>query len=171
VAVIIASLVVNVVVAGFFGVVLAFGLTRILPHADAVFGPDSPSRRILPCLYLAIAIVSVVAIVLRQYRMPIVFVLFPLQIVYKVLTVVVVRDLRNPVPWCNLAISVLHGASLWVGGEIAASPRLSSPRTLHSCALHFSTGRAPTPALHFSTGVHTCAPTTAILDGRDSLTG
>jgi len=114
VAVIIASLVVNVVVAGFFGVVLAFGLTRILPHADAVFGPDSPSRRILSCLYLAIAIVSVVAIVLPQYRLPIVLVLFPLQIIYKLLTLVIVRDFRNPVPWSNLAISVLHGVSLWL---------------------------------------------------------
>ncbi len=43
------SLVVNVLVAGFFGVTLAFGLSRVVPNADAVFGPDSPSRRILAC--------------------------------------------------------------------------------------------------------------------------
>ncbi len=108
------SLVVNVLVAGFFGVTLAFGLSRVVPNADAVFGPDSPSRRILACLYLAIAAVSVVALVDPQKRVPIVLVLFPLQIFYKVLTVFVVTDRRNPVPWSNLAISVLHAASLWI---------------------------------------------------------
>lgn len=123
-AVIIASLVVNVIVAGFFGVVLAFGLTRIVPHADEVFGPDSPSRRILSCLYLAIALVSIAGLAIPQFRLPIVFVLFPLQIIYKLLTLVIVRDLRNPVPWSNLAISALHGVSLWlaVAGAGATQP-------------------------------------------------
>jgi hypothetical protein len=114
VAIILASLVVNVLVAGFFGVVLAFGCTRLLPRADAVFGPDSPSRRILACLYLAIAAASVTALVVPQVRMNIVLVLLPLQIVYKVLTAFVVADLKNPVPWCNLAISAIHAASLWI---------------------------------------------------------
>jgi hypothetical protein len=126
VAVIIVSLVVNVAVAGFFGVVLALGLSKILPHADAVFGPDSPSRRILACLYLAIALVSLAGLSIPQFRLPIVFVLFPLQIIYKLLTVVIVRDLRNPVPWCNLAISTLLGVSLWLAstGPVGTHPSL-----------------------------------------------
>ena len=36
-------------------------------------------------------------------------------------------------------------ASLSVKGRIAAPPRFSSPISLHSCALHFSTGRATPP--------------------------
>jgi hypothetical protein len=79
-----------------------------------VFGPDTPSRRILACLYLAIAAVSAVALLVVPLRMGIVVVLFPLQILYKTLTVFFVADLKNPVPWWNLVISALHAASLWI---------------------------------------------------------
>jgi len=111
---ILASLIVNVVVAGFFGLAAGFNLTSMLPKLDVVFGPDTPSRRILSCLYLAIAAVSIVALVVPSLRMPIVVVLLPLQILYKLLTLFFVADARNPVPWWNLVISALHAASLWV---------------------------------------------------------
>jgi len=40
----------------------------------------------------------------------------------------------------------IHSSCLALGkGEIAAPPRFSSPISLHSCALHFSTGRATPP--------------------------
>jgi len=112
--IIVASLVVNVLVAGFFGVATGSNLDSMLPKLDAVFGPDTPSRRILACLYLAIAAVSAVALAVVPLRMSIVVVLLPLQILYKVLTLFFVADRKNPVPWWNLVISALHAASLWV---------------------------------------------------------
>jgi len=112
--IIVASLVVNVLVAGFFGLATGFSLNSILPRLDVVFGPDTPSRRILACLYLAIAAGSAVALLVVPLRMGIVVVLLPLQILYKTLTVFFVADWKNPVPWWNLVISALHGASLWI---------------------------------------------------------
>lgn len=112
--IIVASLVVNVLVAGFFGLAAGFNLSSLLPKLDVVFGPDTPSRRILSCLYVAIAAISAVALVFPPLRMNIVVVLLPLQILYKLLTLFFVADSRNPVPWWNLAISALHAASLWV---------------------------------------------------------
>ena len=112
--IIVASLVINVLVAGFFGLATGFNLNSVLPRLDVVFGPDTPSRRILACLYLAIAAVSAVALLVFPLRMGIVVVLFPLQVLYKTLTVFFVADWKNPVPWWNLAISALHAASLWI---------------------------------------------------------
>ena len=112
--IIVASLLVNVLVAGFFGFATGFSLNSILPKLDVVFGPDTPSRRILACLYLAIAAASAVALLVVPLRMGIVVVLLPLQILYKILTLFFIADRRNPVPWWNLAISALHAASLWV---------------------------------------------------------
>jgi hypothetical protein len=112
--IILASLVINVLVAGFFGLVTGFSLNSILPKLDVVFGPDTPSRRILACLYLAIAAVSAVALLVAPLRMGIVVVLLPLQILYKMLTVFFVADWKNPVPWWNLVICAIHAASLWI---------------------------------------------------------
>ena len=108
-----ASLVVNIAVAGFMGAALGFGLKSLLPGMDIVFGPDSPSRRILASIYLAIAATSGVALVHAGVQRPIASVLLPLQIGYKLLTLAFVADRSNPVPWANLAISVLHGTTLW----------------------------------------------------------
>jgi hypothetical protein len=80
-----------VLVAGFFGLATGFNLNSILPKLDVVFGPDTPSRRILACLYLAIAAVSAVALVVAPLRMGILVVLLPLQILYKTLTVFLLR--------------------------------------------------------------------------------
>lgn len=113
--IIVASLVVNVLVAGFFGLATGFSLNSILPKLDVVFGPDTPSRRILACLYLAIAAVIAVALLVVPLRMGIVAVLLPLQILYKTLTVFFVADWKNPVLWWNLVICALHAASRWIG--------------------------------------------------------
>lgn len=111
--IILLSLLVNVFVAGYMGTVIGFSLNRALPRLDEVFGPDTPARRILACLYLAIAAASIVAIASADFRLPIVRVLFPIQILYKLLTLIFVTDRKNPVPWTNLAISGLHGVSLY----------------------------------------------------------
>jgi hypothetical protein len=46
--IILASLVINVLVAGFFGLATGFSLNSILPKIDVVFGPDTPARRLRP---------------------------------------------------------------------------------------------------------------------------
>ena len=112
--IIVTSLVVNVLVAGFFGLATGFNLNSILPNLNAVFGQDTPSRRILSCLYLAIAAISAVALLVTPLRLNIVVVLLPFQMLYKLMTLYFVAYIRNPVPWWNMAISLLHAASLWV---------------------------------------------------------
>jgi hypothetical protein len=67
--IIVASLVVNVLVAGFFGLATGFSLNSLLPKLDVVFGPDTLSRRILACLYLAIAAASAVALLVVPPRL------------------------------------------------------------------------------------------------------
>ncbi len=107
------SHVVNVLVAGVMGTLLA----ARSPLLDPVYGADSPARRILACLYLAIALASAFALVFRgpndERLVAIALVLFPLQILYKTLTPFVVGSLTNPVVLWNLGISALHAASLW----------------------------------------------------------
>ena len=107
------SLVVNVLVAGYMGLAIGFRLKQMLPRLDEVFGPDTTSRQILACLYLAIAVCSIVALADSSIRLPIIVVLFPLQIFYKVLSAFLVTERSNPVPKANLAISMLHCVSLY----------------------------------------------------------
>ena len=77
------SLIVNVLVAGSMGLAIGFRLQRIRPRLDEIFGPDTTSRQILACLYLAIAVSSMVALADSSLRLRIIVVLFPLQIFYK----------------------------------------------------------------------------------------
>ena len=105
---IVAAHLVNVVVAGVVGVLLISGARRM----TAVYGGDSPARRILACLYVAIAASSAWAL-LDPHRLVVAAqVLFPLQIFYKLATLVAVTDRTNPVPWWNLGISVLLAFAL-----------------------------------------------------------
>jgi hypothetical protein len=104
---IITALVINVLVAGFWGVFL---LTR--RHAAvATFGPDSPARRILACLYLAIAGASMTALVFPFTTTAVITTLFPLQIGYKLLTVLTLPSPRHPVAMSNLVITLLLAAA------------------------------------------------------------
>jgi len=83
--------------------------------ADA-FGPDSDARRILACLYATIALVSVYALVQlaldnRSVAIQIAWVLFPVQIIYKLATVPTV-GLGSPVVMTNLFVVVVLIATL-----------------------------------------------------------
>jgi hypothetical protein len=94
-------------------------ILRNAPAMTAVYGPDTPARRILACLYATIAAASAAALtaqfVFRQpdFSIQSAWVPFPLQIAYKLATVPAV-GLRNPVVISNLAIAVLHAMSLAV---------------------------------------------------------
>jgi hypothetical protein len=105
------SLVVNILVAGFWGVVLAF--TPKANFRNWPYGPDSPGSRILASLYLAITILSVYALLDSHRIIPISMFLFLFQIIYKVLSAITVRDFKSPVVLSNLAIVVLHSISLY----------------------------------------------------------
>ena len=105
------SHIVNVLVAGMMG-------TLLIINSDSqiieVFGPQTPARQILSCVYLSIAIMSSVALISKRKTISIAIVLFPVQIVYKILTLIAVSDILNPVPWSNLAVSILHAYSLYL---------------------------------------------------------
>jgi hypothetical protein len=105
------SHIVNVLVAGMMGTLLFLNLNSPIIE---VFGPETPARQILSCVYLSIAIMSSVALISKHKTIGIAVVLFPVQIVYKILTLFAVSDMLNPVPWSNLAISILHAYSLYL---------------------------------------------------------
>lgn len=91
-------------------------LLRNDPAMEAAFGPASPARGILTCVYLAILITSLYALVRAGFGAPhvalsIALVLFPLQILYKTATAFVV-GIDNPVVVTNLAIAALHAVTL-----------------------------------------------------------
>lgn len=107
------SLAVNVGVAGS----MSYYIWTNAPMATPTFGPDCVSRRILGSVYFAIAAASAVAVVTDgNTTCKVASVLLPMQIVYKLSTLLSVSatlDRKNPVPWANLYISVLHGATLY----------------------------------------------------------
>ena len=113
---VILSMCVNIIVAGYFGVrlfgVRLFGGSSQSLSLKQSFGEDTPARQILACVYLAIAIMSIWALIDQARMIDIALVLFPMQILYKLLTLISVRDRSNPVPLSNLIISILHSFSL-----------------------------------------------------------
>ncbi len=83
---------------------------------DDAFGPDSPARRILACVYFAILLTSLYALIRAGFGAPqiavqIALVLFPLQITYKLATAIAV-GIDNPIVISNLAVAALHSATL-----------------------------------------------------------
>ena len=95
------GLIINILVAGGFGV----SLVNKRLHTK-IYGMDNTSRQILSSLYLAIAIISIVALINENYLKNIVLVLFPFQIIYKFLTVFLILDKRSPILWSNLIIGI-----------------------------------------------------------------
>jgi hypothetical protein len=102
------GLIINILVDGFFGISL---INKKFHYK--IYGSDSTSRQILSSLYLSIAILSIVALSNETYLKQIVLTLFPFQIIYKILSVFLITDKRNPVLWSNLAISIYLGIALY----------------------------------------------------------
>jgi hypothetical protein len=103
---------VNVIVVTVIPVLIA----RDVPAMTACYGADSAARRILACLYATIAMASAVALIGQAsgnttLSIAIAGVLFPMQITYKLMTIPAV-GWRNPVVKSNLAIALLHTATL-----------------------------------------------------------
>ena len=99
--------------------VIAAGLFRGHPGMTEVYGTDSPARRILACLYLTIGLVSLYALLQMLVgnggiALAVAATLFPLQIIYKVMTAIALRP-THPVVLANLGVSALLALALWLG--------------------------------------------------------
>ena len=85
-------------------------------RGDAPFGPDTPARRILACIYVTIGGASLVFLALilvgqREAAIAGAVTLLSVQIAYKLGTLLAVGP-WNPVVLSNLAIAAVHGVTL-----------------------------------------------------------
>jgi len=111
-AIIYLSLIINILVAGFWGIVLSFNIKSA--PADRAFGQNTTARTILGNIYLAIALASVIAVTFQSLFFSIIITLFPLQIFYKLLTLLTAKHKLNPVIISNVCIAILHSFSLYL---------------------------------------------------------
>jgi len=103
-----------------------WALATVSPGMDAAFGPETDARRILTCVYAAIAMVSAALIGLHSlghvWAVPMTLALFGVQISYKLATVWVV-GVSNPVVMTNILVVVVQIATVLVAlraGSLAA---------------------------------------------------
>ena len=75
------------------------------------YGIETPALGILLSIYLTILIFSVVF--LFKFDPKFVMALLLVQVVYKVLSPIMVGTLTNPVIICNLFIALFHSYSIW----------------------------------------------------------
>ncbi|MEL6921918.1 MAG: hypothetical protein AAFO77_13030 [Pseudomonadota bacterium] len=111
---IIMSHIVNIVVV----TIIPYLIFTNAPSMAEAYGPDTPARRILACIYATIALTSAVTLLMLamgrvQAVLAVSAALFAIQITYKLATWPAV-GLGHPVVNANLMISALHAASLGV---------------------------------------------------------
>ena len=99
--------------------VIATGIFRHHPGMTEVYGADTPARRILACVYATIGLISLYALAQMVIgnggiAVHIGATLFPLQIIYKLMTAWAVRP-THPVVIANLCVAALLGLTLLVG--------------------------------------------------------
>lgn len=87
------------------------GLLFKADWAAESYGTETPARGILLAIYLTILIFSAVFLVKFDAKM--VMALLMVQIVYKVLSPMMVGTLTNPVIISNLFIAAFHAVSVW----------------------------------------------------------
>ena len=75
------------------------------------FGIETPARGILLSIYLTILIFS--AVLLFKFDAKMVIALLSVQIIYKILSPIMVGTLTNPVIISNLFIALFHTFSVW----------------------------------------------------------
>lgn len=89
---------------------IVIGLALDTGWVARAYGDSTQARDILLSIYLAIALLSLVLLIRPDRRMT--TALLFVQVVYKVTTPFTVGTLQNPVVISNLAISVVHTATL-----------------------------------------------------------
>ncbi|MEJ6399270.1 hypothetical protein [Yoonia sp. 208BN28-4] len=92
------------------------GILQDSAGMDAAFGPDTPARRILTSIYIAILVLSAVGLAMlalgwQQQVATLAVGLLAVQIVYKFLTAGIV-GMDNPVVGANIPIAILHCVTL-----------------------------------------------------------
>ena len=76
------------------------------------YGIESPARGILLAIYLAILIMS--CVLLYKFDAKLVLALLTVQVIYKVLSPIIVCTIYNPVLISNLIIALFHTYSIFV---------------------------------------------------------
>ena len=82
------------------------------PKISAVFGSDTTARQILLSMYSTILILSIYLLATQNSDITIAWTIFSFQIIYKVLTLFLIKDKRVPVYWFNLIIALNHCVTL-----------------------------------------------------------
>lgn len=96
------ALILNIIVL----VPVTMSLIRRSDWTIEAYGNLSPSRQVLLCVYLSILVWSVLILVLRSNTAALA--LLSVQATYKILSVLITRDLSNPVIVSNLMIAVFE---------------------------------------------------------------
>ena len=99
--------------------VVSFGIWRNHGGMTEAYGPDTPARRILACVYFTIGLVSLYGLVQlglgnSGIATNVALTLFPLQITYKLMTAAALWVL-HPVVIANLGVVGLLGITLFFG--------------------------------------------------------
>ena len=80
---------------------------------ERVFGEDTTARQILLSMYLSIAILSVGCLSVDTLFQEASLLLFAIQVIYKVLSLILISNKRVPVYWFNAVVIVVHSYTLW----------------------------------------------------------
>ncbi len=111
------SLILNLVVL----IPVCGGLLMNAAWIGSAYGEPSAARQILLCVYLSIALMSVLLLIRPDPRM--VATMLLLQVVYKLATPFLVGAWQNPVVLSNLGISMVHAATLvFIWRAITSAP-------------------------------------------------
>ena len=105
-----ASLLINILIL----VPICIGLYCDRPDFVRVFGVDTTARQIVMCIYLAILLVSTTILVSPQKFSTFLLPLLCMQIIYKLASVVFIKDKTTPVLWFNLAVAIFHSATVYL---------------------------------------------------------
>jgi hypothetical protein len=105
------SLAINILVL----VPVSLGLLFDFKKMEPVFGARTTAREILCSIYLTILLASFALLfagsISRDYARN----LLVAQVIYKSLSVLLIRNKRTPVLWFNLAVALFHAFTLSVG--------------------------------------------------------
>lgn len=101
-----ASLVLNIAVL----IPVVLSLLFSAAWVDGAYGSPTPARKILLSIYVSILVCSVILLVHPDIRAA--SALLGVQIIYKLLSPIVVGTLKNPVVLSNIAIAAFHIVTL-----------------------------------------------------------
>jgi hypothetical protein len=103
-----ASLILNIVVL----VLVCLALITDSKRVQKTAGIFTPARGVLLAIYLTIALASLTLLFIQDNKF--IFTLLMLQIVYKIMTPVTVRTLKNPIVISNLFIAAFHSITVYL---------------------------------------------------------